>query len=481
MKLAIRFLLAIGFASLGLSPARVVAAEKPNLLIIIADDLTWSDLGCMGNPDVKTPNIDRLANESMTLRNMFTPAPTCSPCRHALYTGLFNIRSGAYPNHTRAYDGTASLFTHLKAIGYRVGIAGKTHVGPPATFPYEMLTTTADDTPALAEFINRDKAQPWFAVLASTDPHEDWNRGPKNLYDPKKLKVPPWQHDNWVTRTNMANYYAEITQLDKQVGDALEALEKSGQANNTVVLFVSEQGSSFPYGGKWSLYDNGIRTSSFIRWPGKIKAGSNSEALMEYVDVAPTFLEMAGVDATKVDTSCPDVNGKRGFDGQSFLPILLGKTNQLRDYVFAQHTTIGIIGAKEPYPIRAVRDRRYKFIRNLAPENRYWVYFLHGTITAKSWEQAGANDPAVAARFQWMSHRPGEELYDLETDPYETNNLATDSKFKQIKSRLSHELDAWMKQQGDKGMETELAAKSRLGSGKVPAKKNAAKQKEEQQ
>lgn len=481
MKLVVRFFLVIGFASLATWLGRVHAVDKPNFLLIIADDLTWSDLGCRGNPDVKTPNIDRLASEGMTLRKMFTPAPTCSPTRHALYTGLFNIRSGAYPNHTRAYDGTASLFTHLKAIGYRVGIAGKTHVGPPATFPYEVLTTTADDTPALAEFINRDKSQPWFAVLASTDPHEDWNRGPKNLYDPKKLKVPPWQHDNWVTRTNVANYYAEITQLDKQVGDALEALEKSGQANNTVVLFVSEQGSSFPYGGKWSLYDNGIRTSSFIRWPGKIKAGSTSEALMEYVDVPPTFLEMAGVDSIKVDTGCPDVNGKRGFDGLSFLPILLGKTNQLRDYVFAQHTTIGIIGAKEPYPIRAVRDRRYKFIRNLAPENRYWVFFLHGTITAKSWEQDAANDPALAARWNWMSHRPAEELYDLENDPYETKNLATDPKLAGTKARLSRELDAWMTQQGDKGMETELAAKSRQGSGKAPAKKKNAQPKEEEQ
>ncbi|MEI8045086.1 MAG: sulfatase, partial [Verrucomicrobiota bacterium] len=453
--MAIRFLLVIGVASLAFWPGRVHAADKPNFLLIIADDLTWSDLGCMGNPDVKTPNIDRLASEGMTLQKIFSPAPTCSPCRHALYTGLFNVRSGAYPNHTRAYDGTASIFTHLKGIGYRVGIAGKTHVGPPATFPYEVLTATADDTPALAEFMNRDKSQPWFAVLASNDPHEPWDRGPANLYDPNQIKIPPYLHDNGVTRTNRAAYYAEITQLDTQVGDALKALAASGQAGNTFVLFVSEQGSSFPYGGKWSLYDTGIRTSSFVRWPGKIKAGSTTDALMEYVDVPPTFLEIAGVDPTKVDTGCPDVEGKRGFDGQSFLSVLLGKTNRLRDYVFAQHTTVGIIGFKEPYPIRAVRDNRYKFIRNLAPENNYWVAFLHGTPVAKSWEKDAVNDPALAARMKWLSHRPGEELYDLEGDPYETRNLAADARFTQIKTRLAKALDAWMTQQGDKGMETE--------------------------
>ena len=119
------------------------------------------------------------------------------------------------------------------------------------------------------------------------------------------------------------------------------------------MLFVSEQGSSFPYGGKWSLYDNGIRASAFARWPGKIKAGSSSDALVQYVDVPPTFLEMAGVDPAKIDTGCPDANGKRGFDGRSFLSVLRGQTNRFRDYVFAQHTTVGIIGYKEPYPMRA--------------------------------------------------------------------------------------------------------------------------------
>ena len=439
------------------------AAARPNLLILIADDLNLHDLGCMGNPDVKSPNIDRLAREGMTLRGMYTPAPTCSPCRHALYTGLFPIRSGAYPNHTRAYDGTASIFTHLKALGYRVGLQGKTHVGPPATFPWEYIHANPDNAEAFAAFITRNKSQPWLAVLASHDPHSPWTRGPKDLYKPETLKIPPYLHDNAVTRKNLADYYAEITQLDTQVGACLKAVEESGQAGSTLVLFLSEQGSSFPYGGKWSLYDNGIRVASFARWPGRIKPGSASDALMQYVDVPPTFFEAAGADPTKIDTGCPDANGNRGFDGRSFLPVLLGKADKLRDYVFAQHTTVGIIGYKEPYPMRSVCDGRYKLVRNLAPDNTYWIAGIHGTGIFKSWEQDAASDPRLAERVKWLSHRPAEELYDLRADPYDMKDLAADPKFADIKARLARELNAWMAQQGDKGMETELKAKSRQG------------------
>jgi uncharacterized sulfatase len=453
-------------------------AGRPNFLLMIADDLNLHDLGCAGNRDVKTPNLDRLASEGMTLRGMYSPAPTCSPCRHALYTGLFPIRSGAYPNHTRVYDGVSSIFTHLKALGYRVGLQGKTHVGPGPSFPWEYLGGNPDDAEAFARFINRDKSQPWLAVLASHDPHSPWTRGPKNLYDPAKIKIPPYLYDNAETRKNLADYYAEITQLDTQVGACLKAVEDSGQVKNTLVLFVSEQGSSFPYGGKWSLYENGIRIATFARWPGRIKPGSASDALMEYVDVPPTFLEAAGADPAKIDTGCADAHGYRGFDGRSFLAVLLGKTDKLRDHVFAQHTTVGIIGFKEPYPMRSVCDGRYKLVRNLAPENTYWITGIHGTDVFKSWERDAENDPKLAARVQWLLHRTAEELYDIQADPYDTKNLAPDPKFADIKARLARELDAWMAQQGDKGMETELKAKSRQGRAEDsddPAAANAKK------
>jgi uncharacterized sulfatase len=460
---SIRASIALGVLAAGLlTPGfAATAASRPNFLIIIADDLNWRDLGCTGSPDVRTPNIDQLARESMTLRAMFTPAPTCSPLRHALYTGLFPIRSGAYPNHTMVDPSTRSIFTYLKALGYRVGLQAKSHVSPPESFPYEHISANADDFAAFSGFLTRDRAQPWLAVYASHDPHGPHTRGPKELYPPAKLTVPSYLHDNATTRKHLADYFAEITQLDTQVGACLKALDDSGQRDNTLVLFLSEQGSGFPYGGKWSLYDNGIRTAAFARWPGRIKPGSSSDALIQYVDVPPTFIAAAGGDPRSIDTGCPDATGQRGFDGRSFLDILQGKSNRLRDHVFAQHTTVGINGYKEPYPMRAVRDARYKLIRNLAPQNTFEIGGIHHGPVIESWQADARTNPKLAARVEWLFRRPAEELYDPDTDPFETRNLAADAKFAAIKTRLGRELDAWMAQQGDKGMETELKAPSR--------------------
>jgi uncharacterized sulfatase len=453
--------------SLGMLPwSFAEPASRPNFLLIIADDLNWQDLGFTGNKEIHTPQLDKLRSEGMWLRNMFNPATTCSPTRHALYTGLDCIRSGAYPNHTRTYDGTKSMFTYFKGLGYRVGLQAKTHVGPKPSFPYESISANQDDFAAFGKFVNRDKTQPWLAVYASHDPHSPWDRGPKNLYDPAKLTVPSYLHDNATTRKLLAAYYAEITSLDTQVGALMKILDEGKLADNTLVMFVSEQGSSFPYGGKWSVYDNGVHSATIVRWPGKVKAGSSNDAMMEYLDVPPTFLAAIGEDPTKIDTGCPDAKGNRGFDGKSFLEVLLGKSDHLRDAVFSQHTTVGINGYKQPYPMRSARDIRYKYVRNLMPENTYEISGIHKGEPIDSWKEDAKNDPALAKRIDWLCHRPGEELYDLQSDPLETNNLATHAELAEVKKRLSGQMDAWMAQQGDKGIATELAAKSRQGAGK---------------
>ncbi len=449
--------LAAGGASLG-----AATPSRPNFLVIIADDLNWRDLGATGNREVHTPRIDAFARESMHLRGMFTPSPTCSPARHALYTGLYPIRSGAYPNHTMVDPTTRSVFTHLNALGYRTALLGKQHIQPKASFPFEDLGPSADDAAALGRFMARDPAQPWMAVLASNDPHSPWTRGPRDRFDPAKLALPPWLHDNAETRAAFAAYYAEITQFDTQVGAALDALERTGQAGNTLVLLLSEQGAQFPGGGKWTLYDNGIRVAAFARWPGRIAPGSGSDALMQYVDVPPTLLAAAGADPARIDTGCADPGGSgRGFDGRSFLEVLTGRRTQHRELVFAQDTAVGVNGNRNPFPKRAVRDARYKLIRNLAPENEWWIGGIHGTDVFRSWVRDSARDPALAARLRGFSHRPAEELYDLERDPLETRNLAGDPALADVRHRLGAALEAWMRQQGDRGMATELAAPAR--------------------
>lgn len=460
--------------SLLLAATARAAVQRPNFLLIIADDLTWRDLGYEGNRDIRTPHLDRLRTEGMHLTRMFTPATTCSPTRHALYTGLYPVRSGAYPNHTRVYDGTASMFTQLKTAGYRVALQNKEHVGPKASFPYEYIAGADDLTPTSA-FIRRDPKQPWLLVYASNDPHSPWTRGPRELYNPAKLAVPPYLHDNAETRRQLAAYYAEISMLDTQVGNLFKLLDDARQRENTLVMFVSEQGSSFPYGGKWSVYDTGIRASALVRWPGRVQPGSTSDALVQYVDVPPTFLEAAGVDPAGIDTGCPDAAGAKGFDGRSFLDVLTGKAARLREMVFAQHTTVGIVGYREPYPMRAVRDARYKLIRNLAPENRYHISGIHDGELFASWQADAANDPALAARVAWLFKRPAVELYDLETDPYELKNRADDPALAETRRRLELALDAWMAQQGDKGLATERVAHTRQKPGKAERNDPAAR------
>jgi len=212
---------------------------------------------------------------------------------------------------------------------------------------------------------------------------------------------------------------------------------------------------------KWSLYDNGIRNTALARWPGRIAPGSTTGALVQDVDVTPTLLEAAGVDPTTVDTGRPGADGNPGFDGRSFLKVLLGRTDHHRNYVFAQHTTVGVHGFREPYPIRSVRDSRYKLIHNVAHDNTFWIRGIHVNPPIDSWRRAADDDPEIAARVRWLSHRPAFELYDLERDELETDNLADDRDHAPIMQRLNAQLEAWMRQQGDGGLETELHAPSR--------------------
>ena len=457
-----------------IAPCALLHAAQPNILLIVADDLCWRDLGYQGHPDVRTPNIDKLATEGMRLDGMFSPAATCSPMRHALYTGLFPVRSGAFPNHTRVYDGTKSVFTYFKEMGWRVALQNKSHVGPAASFPYEAISD-ADDFSRTRAFIQRDKNQPWLLSYCSNDPHGPWTRGPK--YDPASLTVPPYMHDNSDTRSQLAAYFSEITQLDSQVGELMKVLDQTGQRDSTLVLFVSEQGCSMPFGGKWSLYDTGVRVSAILRYPPVVKPGTRSTALMQYVDVVPTLIELAGGDPSKIDTGCADAHGQRGFDGRSFVSVLQGETTTLREHVYAQHTTVGVNGFKEPYPSRMVRDTRYKLIRNLAPENIFTIGGIHKGQPIESWQRDAKTDPKLASRVQWLFKRPGEELYDLESDPFEMNNLAADPARAEIKARLQKELDAWMQQQGDRGLETEMLAPSRQGKSDEKPRTGAAKKK----
>jgi len=416
--------------------------DRPNFLLILADDMTWSDIGGLGHPEVKTPHLDRLLGDGMRLANTFTPAPMCAPTRMSLYTGLYPVRSGGHPNHSHVHRGTRSLPHYLGEAGYRVGLAGKRHVGPRESFPFERIGRGRPlRFEQLRRFVLSCGSTPWCAVLASAEPHTPWNKGDSKLYDPAALTVPPWLMDTRETRVALSKYYAEVSFLDAQVGRAMGVLESTGQAGRTLVLFLTEQGAGLPF-AKWTLYDQGIRATAIARWPGKISPGTTSGALISYVDVVPTLLDAAGAKPVK------------GLDGRSFLSVLLGESPRHRAAVFAVQTSRGISNGPRAYGSRAVRTQRYKLIYNLNSEASF-----RNNLTAAPRGVLSTWPPS--SRRAAYSRRPKWELYDLEGDPFELTNRVGEERLSDVAADLRAQLRRWMRQQGDLGAPTELDALNR--------------------
>lgn len=461
------FLIMTGFHSLSQKTSATEGDyNKPNIILIISDDLTFRDIEPYGSKEVRTPNLESLAKEGVCLDGMYTATAMCSPTRQQLLTGLFPVRNGAYPNHSWVYNGVKSLPDHLHRLGYNVGIVGKEDFGPSSSFPFTKVGTTDDiEGKNLVEIQNyiTQSGRPFCLYIGSHQPHKPWNKGFPDSYDTQNLKVPPYLVDVATTRKQLSKYYAEVTFLDQQVGNVLDILKKTGKEGNTVVIFTSEQGAQFPF-AKWTCYENGLKTAFIVRWPGKIKPNTRSEALAQYVDVVPTIIQIAGGNPDTVNTGRPDVYGHHGFDGKSFLPVLLGTTDKFRNYVYGVHTTLGIIGAENPYPIRSIFNGRYKYIRNQNSK----VEFSNITKTPRdnglmnAWFLAAKEDSSISLRANFYYTRPPFELYDIKADPYELHNLADESKYDGIVKKLKQELASWMKQQGDQGLKTELKANSRL-------------------
>lgn len=459
-----------GLGRLGYSTdSRPAGGERPNVLMVIADDLTWRDCEPYGSKEVRTPNMARLAAEGVCFDAMYTGTAMCAPTRQQLYTGMFPVRNGAFPNHSWTHDGVRSLPHYLSELGYRTALSGKTHFGPPESFPFEIAgkpgaDPDASDMSEIAAFVNRDNNQPYCLIVASRQPHVAWNKGDASAYPPDKLTVPEYLIDCPHTREALSKYYAEVTYLDAQLGAALRIVEESGQQDNTLIVFTSEQGAQLPF-AKWTCYENGLRTAFIARWPGRVKPGSRAGAMTQYVDVVPTLIEAAGGDPRAVDTGRPDAHGSTGFDGRSFLPVLLGERDHHCDYVYGVQTTRGIGSGSACYPVRTIRSKRFRYIQNLNADATF-----SNVLTDKKkdghalqWLEWARAHPEAEARARLYVKRPPEELYDLDADPYELNNIAGEARHAEAQTRLRRKLEEWMEQQGDLGIETEMQAKERKG------------------
>lgn len=453
-----RFLSPVSLAItlLCLSLVRVTAAPPPNVLIIMADDCTFNDLPVYGGQNAHTPNIDSLASQSLVFNHAYLAMAICQPCRSELYTGQFPLRNGCAWNHAASRPTTRSLPNYMGALGYRVGIAGKIDVTPKKSFPFEEVPgfdrncvdnpTKPHTLDGVREFMTRKADQPFCLVVALVEPHVPWVMGDPSQYPPEKIKLPANIADTERCRSDFGKYLAEITYMDGQVGEILAALKAAGLDDNTLVLFTSEQGSQFP-GNKWTCWDTGNHTGLMARWPGKITAGKRTDAIVQYADVVPTLVELAGGNPAEKDYH---------FDGLSFRKVLFGPQNTFRNFAYGIHDNVPEGSA---YPSRTITDGQWRYIRNLLPNELYIQKYLMGS-TGKNelnnpywgtWMFESPNHPKIYQLIKRYMMRPPEELYNTAVDPYEMNNLIADSQHADIKGRLSAELDRWLTAQGDPG------------------------------
>ena len=433
--------------------ASVRAADRPNFLVILADDCTYSDLPLYGGGNARTPNLDRLAAGGLTFDRAYVSSAMCQPCRSELYSGQFPLRNGAAWNHSASRPGTLSLPHFLRPLGYRVGLAGKSHVVPKQAFPFDEVPgfdgncvrnpTRPHELSGIRDYMSPEKHDsPFCLVVALVEPHVPWVMGDASAYPPAGLKLPPHLADTPETRDNFSRYLAEVSYMDGQLGEILGVLEASGVADDTLVLFSSEQGAQFP-GCKWTNWEAGVRTALVARWPGKVATGARSPALVQYADLAPTLVELAG-----------GRPAAERFDGSSFAEVLRGGRERHRDYAYSMHNNLP---EGPSYPIRSLTDGRFRYIRNLAPEALYVEKHVMGPGKEHNsyWHSwLGANpltQPRVCELARRYMTRPAEQLYRLDADPHNLHNLADDKDHAGDKERLSAALEAWLESQRDPG------------------------------
>lgn len=428
---------------------RAAAPERPNVVVILADDCCYYDIGCYGAMNNRTPNIDSLALGGMRFTNAFNSVSTSVPTRHCLYTGMYPIRNGGHYNLSAIREGVETLPVRLARLGYRVGLAGKWHIHPKGAFPFERVPgfpgncLTRDPSHTMEgvdEFVSRDAAQPFCLVVASVNPHVPWTGGDVSAHDPDKLVLPPHFVDTPELRAAYAAYLAEIDLLDREVGDVMRVLRERNLRDNTLIFFLSEQGSQLT-GAKWTNWSAGVRAAMIACWDGHIRPGRTTDAIVQYEDILPTLVALAG--------GTPG----REMDGRNLAPLLEERCDKHRKYAFHLHDNYP---SGPPYPIRAVSDGRYRLVWNLAPDRRFVAKNMENEKWLASWVKADTPH----ARFildRWY-RRPEFELYDTAADPYELTNLADDGEYARIRARLFRALKQWMRTQHDPGLEADTEA-----------------------
>ena len=393
-------------------------SDRPNFIFYLSDDQDQLDFSIYGNDLVETSAVSKLAKEGMVFNNFYTSQAICSPSRSQLLTGMYPIKNGCYANHIPVRSNISSITKYLKDGGYDVYLAGKSHVKPDSIFDwthyFPLKNKRYFQINKIKDFILNAK-NPYCIFIASTFPHAPYvNDG----YEEKDILKLPYENS---IPDFKSGYYSNIKIDNNQLTEILTTVDLVND-DNTIFIYASDHGIS----GKWGVYEKGLKTPFVIRWPKKIKPNSKSDALLSFVDIMPTILDIAGIDIPQ------------NIDGNSFLDIFNENHKEINKYVYGLATRQNIRDAKI-FPSRSIRDNRYKYILNFNSLEVYKNNFTEDEIINKFIELGARSNPNI----------PYEELYDLKNDPYEKNNLAQNENLNSIKIQLGNQLRKWMISQKD--------------------------------
>jgi N-sulfoglucosamine sulfohydrolase len=455
-----RCLLAV---ALTLSLALPATAAPKNVVLLVADDLGLQ-VGCYGDAVAKTSNIDALAKSGTRFTHAFASVASCSASRATILTGLPTHACGQYghahaEHNFHSFRNVRGLPALLAPAGYRSGVIAKLHVQPKEVYPFDVEVANSGRNPIqIAEHVQKFIAdtgdKPFFLLVGFTDPHraakgfanhDKYGEGvPAIKFDPKTVPVPYHLPDQPEVRAELAEYYQSVARLDDGVGRVMKVLEEAKKLDDTLVIFLSDNGIPFP-GAKTTLYDSGIRLPLVVRKPGQ-KAGVVNSAMVSWTDIVPSILDWCAVKPAPV--------GKKAvaLPGKSFLPILEQEKPEGWEFVFGSHQFHEVTMY---YPMRVMRTRQYKYILNLAHPLEYpHASDLWGSPTWQGVLKRG--DAMMGSRaVKSFLHRPKEELYDVAADPNELKNLLDDPNWREVReNRNMHEalkayLEKWREQTND--------------------------------
>lgn len=416
--------------------------SRPNILWISCEDIS-SHLGCFGDTVATTPHLDQLAADGVRFTHAFTCHGVCAPSRTGIITAVHPISTGAnhmrskvtLPEHIRCFP------EYLRAAGYYCTNNSKTDYN----FHWDR-NAVWDESSRNAHWKNRTRPdQPFFAVFNLTMCHEsriwpdNWKEvtaglSPDQFHNPDDVQVPALYPDTPQIRSAIARLHDVITVMDQRAGELLQELDDAGLTDDTIVIFWSDHGNGFARAKRW-VYDSGTRVPMIARIPerfrvdGQGEPGSVDDRLISLIDLGPTMLNVAGIP------------GKDHFHGQPFLGSDLPAP---RNYIYGARDRID-----ERFDlVRAVRDRRFRYVRNLMP----WlpvlqhVQYSERSVTRQELRREHAADPsAEPERHLFTVPRPAEELYDLQADPMELRNLASDPQYADQLQRLRDVCDQWQR------------------------------------